>query len=177
MSVPPVVRPAMVALLAAAVPLSAYLLFFRGPKRSAVEALESRLEGGARELRALEITTERLSEFRRESDLVDERLALLEKIRPAAPATDAFVERVREVCREQALEVLDAKALPPGAESAAIELRVAGTPAAVSSLLERLYRLARLNRVDRIALLRRGGARSEFELRILTFHRKAGAGR
>ena len=166
------VRFAFVALVSAAVPLFFYVRAWRVDALEGIARKEARAADRDRQLRALAVTAEKLPEFKAEVAALEENLALLERIWPPEPRLEEFSSRLREVCGEEGLEVLETRALLIGKDTAPLDLRVAGTRAAFLSFLERLPRLARLNRVERIQMERREGARFEFSVRIVAFHGK-----
>jgi Tfp pilus assembly protein PilO len=148
---------AVVALLGAALPLSFYLWLVRPDRAAAIERAEQRLDARQKELQALAVVVGRLDEFQRDQRGVEERLALLEQIRPASRETGPLREELRGLAAAGGLSQVSVEELPSGAEPAAlpIQLRAEGSPKAIASLLAGIPRLARLVRIERIELERR----------------------
>jgi Tfp pilus assembly protein PilO len=148
---------AVVALLGAALPLSLYLYLVRPDRAAAVETAEKQLEARQKELQELGVVASRLPEFERERKALQERLALLEEIRPASRETGPLIERLRSLAAAEGLGNVSVEEIVPGTDRAGVPIRLSaeGAPRAIASLLERLTRTARLLRVERIELERR----------------------
>jgi Tfp pilus assembly protein PilO len=163
---------AWVATVSAALPLAAYWTLVRPSTLASLAQGEKRLDEGSRELRALEITANKLEEFKRESALLDEQLAVLERIRPTEVGTGPLFERLREIAASDHLTVIETNTLHEGDERVLLSMRLSGTPDAFAAFAARLPRLARFLVVERVELERRGDADFDFRLRFAAFRTK-----
>jgi len=168
---------AVVALLGAALPFSVYLWLVRPGRASAIEKAEQRLDARQKELQALVVVTDRLDEFQRERRGVEERLALLEAIRPASRETGPLREQLSGLAAADGLSQVSVEEVSSGADAAAlpIQLRAEGSAQAIASLLARIPRLAQLVRVERIELDRRDQGGYGLVLRVAALRAKPAA--
>jgi Tfp pilus assembly protein PilO len=161
-----------VATVSAALPLAAYWTLVRPATLASLADREKRLEQGSRELRALEVTANKLEEFKRESALLDEKLALLERIRPKEAGTGPLFERLREIAARDHLTVIETTTLHEGDERVLLSIRLSGAPDAFAAFTARLPRLARFLVVERVELERRTDTDFDFRLRLAAFRTK-----
>ena len=160
------------ALAAAGVPLGTYFLALRPTALSQLTQEEARLERMGRDLRALEITANKLEEFKADVASLEENAARLEQIRPREPQVEPALDRLRTIATGYGLNLLEAKALPAGVATAPLELRLRGGYPDLVSFIRRLPRLARLVRVDRLEMERILGSQFELRLRVTVFYWK-----
>lgn len=172
MSAPRGLKLVAAGLAGALVPLIAYGLLVRPQTMAGLAAQEKRLEDGARELRALEITANKLEEFKRESALLDEKLALLETILPGEARSAALFDQLRELAATDRLTVVETKTVHEGDATASLELGLRGTPADFASFATRLPRIARLVAMERVEIERRTDGAFDFRLRLVAQHLK-----
>ena len=147
---------ALVALLGAALPLSFYLWFVRPERTAAIETAEKQLEARQQEIQMLEVVTGRLAEVQHQERAFQDRLALLEQIRPASRETGPLIERLRGLAAAEGLGRVSVEEISPGSDTAAVPIRLSaeGSGRAIIALLGRLPRIARLLRLERIELER-----------------------
>jgi Tfp pilus assembly protein PilO len=167
-----VLRLCALAMAAAGLPLGIYLLAFRPAALSELTRDEARLESKGRELRALEVTANKLEEFKAEVALLEEQVAVLERIRPREPQVEPALDRLRAIATDYGLTVLEAQAPPAGEATAPLELRLRGDHPDLVSFIRRLPRLARFIRVDRVEMERLLGPQFELRLRVTVFYWK-----
>jgi Tfp pilus assembly protein PilO len=165
-------RLASIALVCAGLPLGIYLLGMRPAELERLKQSEVRLEAETADLRALTITANRLEEFKAARADRDEKLKLLEQIRPREPQVEPALDRLRAIAMEYGLTVLEAQALPAGEAAAPLELRLRGEHPGIVSFIRRLPRLARLIRLDRVEMERLSGPQFELRLRVTVFYWK-----
>jgi Tfp pilus assembly protein PilO len=156
----------------ALVPLAAYAFVVRPQAVTGLTAQEQRLERGAKELHALEVTANKFEEFKRESELLDEQLTLLEKVLPREPAAASLVARLRELAVTDRLMVVEAKPLHEGDTTTSLEVALQGAPADFASFTTRLPRIARLVAMERVEIERRSDGTFDFRLRLVAHHLK-----
>jgi Tfp pilus assembly protein PilO len=161
----------VVALVGAALPLSTYFVLVRPDRAAAVEAAERRLEVGRKKIAELEAVAAHLPEFQLEQEQLQQRLALLDRIRPASQDPGPLLEQLRAIGSSEGLEGVSVEEISPGADGPTLALRldVRGTPSALVSLLGRLSQIARLLRLERIELERRDKGRFELTLHVVAF--------
>ncbi len=165
-------RAAVVAAACAALPVAAYWLLVRPGTERALETRQARLDVGNKTLHALEVTANKLDEFKRASDELDGRLSALEQIRPREAQLTPLLERLRSAATSSGVNLVEEKPLPEDDGRIRFELRLLGTPAAFQAFVERLPRLARLVVVDRIEIERRGAKDFDFTVRLSAFRLK-----
>ena len=165
------VRLALVALTSAALPVGLDWLAVRPSVLDDLARKEARLEAQRRDIRALELTANKLDEFKADDASLHESLTLVEQIRPPEPRLEPLQGRLREVGESYGLALVG---WTPhvGNDTARVDLRLLGPYAGLLSFLERLPRLARLIRVERIEMERREGPQFELQLRISAFYHK-----
>jgi Tfp pilus assembly protein PilO len=161
----------VLSLVGAALPLSLYFVLVRPDRAAAVEAAERRLEAGRKKIGELEAVAAHLPEFQLEQQQLQERLALLDRIRPTSGDPGPLIEQLRAVGSAEGLDGISVDELSPGANGPTLALRlgVRGTPSAIVSLLVRLSQIARLLRFERIELERRDKGRYQLTLRVVAF--------
>jgi len=164
-------RLAVLALVGTALPLSFYFGFVRPDRVAAIERAEQRLETRQKEIPALEGIAARLSEFQREQQVLQERLALLEQIRPASRDPGPLLDGLRALASAEGLNEVSVEDLSPGTDDPTlpVRLRAQGAPSALVSLLGRLPRFARMVRLERIELERLEKGRYELVLHLVAF--------
>ncbi len=160
------------AMAAAGLPLGIYLLALRPAALSELAHEEASLESKGRDLRALEVTANKLEEFKADRASLSEKVALVEQIRPREPQVEPTLDRLRAIATGSGLSVVDAKALPAGEATAPLELRLRGGYPDLVSFIGRLPRLARLIRIDRVEMERLLGPQFELRLRVTVFYWK-----
>jgi Tfp pilus assembly protein PilO len=158
----------------ALVPMGGYWGFVRPESFAAVAEKERRLDARRKDIRALEITTEKLGEFHQEVELLNGRLALVDRIRPREPNLDPLVESLRRLSGQAGLTVSEIEVLPATreAETLPIRLRLRGKPAELVVFLGRLPLLARFVRPERIEM-RRTSTAFDFSVRLVAFRDRA----
>jgi Tfp pilus assembly protein PilO len=168
------------AIVGALAPVGAYFVLFRPQRLAEVAIKAEKLDSLRQEVPVLEATVEHLAEFQREVALLEAKLASLDRIRPrpleldrtrpVQPEPDPLVETLRRLSSQVGLVVLDLEVVPAAAhaETLPIRLHLRGRPSALVSFLERLPRLARIVRSERIEM-RSGEGGFEFTLRLVTF--------
>jgi Tfp pilus assembly protein PilO len=161
-----------VAAACAALPVATYWLLFRPGTERALQARQVRLDNGKKTIHALEVTANKLEEFKRENAELDGGLSGMEQIRPREAQLTPLLERLRSAATSSGAILLEEKPLPEGDERVRFELRLRGTPAAIQAFVERLPRLARLVVVDRIEMERRGAKDFDFTVRLSAFRLK-----
>jgi Tfp pilus assembly protein PilO len=166
------VRLGGLAMAAAGLPLATYLLALRPAALSDLTRDEARLESMARDLQALEITANKLDEFKADRALLSERLAVVEHIRPREPRVEPTLNRLRAIATDHGLTVLEGKGLPAGEATAPLELRLRGEYPDLASFIRGLPRLARFVRVDRVEMERLQRPQFELRLRVTVFYWK-----
>jgi Tfp pilus assembly protein PilO len=161
----------VLALVGAALPVSLYVRFVRPQRAEAIEAAEQRLAAGRKEIQDLEAVAGHLPEFQREQETLRERLALLDRIRPARKDPGPLLEQLRALGSSEGLDGVWVEEVSPGEDGPSFRLRmgVRGAPPALVALLGRASQIARLLRVDRIELERQDRGRYEMTLRIVAF--------
>ena len=161
---------AALAVAAAGLPLWIYLVALRPAALADLTRDEARLENKGRELRALEITANKLEEFKAERASLSESLAVVEQIRPREPQVEPALDRLRAIATGYGLTVVEARALPTGETTAPLELRLRGAYPDLVSFIRRLPRLARFLRIDRVEMERLRGPQFELRLRVTAFY-------
>jgi Tfp pilus assembly protein PilO len=165
---------AVVALLGAALPLALYFVLLEPSRSGDVSAAEARLSARQQQLSALALAASHLPELQREQHGLEERLALLEQIRPASRDTGPLRESLRELAAAEGLTRISVEEVTPAADAARVPLRLSaeGPPPAIASLLGRLTRTARLLSLERVELERLEQGRFALQLRLLAFRDK-----
>jgi Tfp pilus assembly protein PilO len=164
-------RLGLVALTSAALTLAFDWLALRPSELDGLARTEARLEAQKRDIRALELTANKLEEFKLADASLHESLTLVEQIRPPEPRLEPLEGRLRAVATGYGLALVEWKP-HAGDDTARVDLRLLGPYAGLVSFLERLPRLARLIRVERIEMERREGPQFELQLRISAFYHK-----
>jgi Tfp pilus assembly protein PilO len=161
----------VLAVFGAAIPFSLYFVLVRPDRAAAIEAAERRLEAGRKKIDELEAVAAHLPEFQLEQEQLQERLALLDRIRPASQDPGPLIEQLRAIGSAEGLDGVSVEEISPGTNGPTLALRlsVKGTPSAIVSLLVRLSQIARLLRFERIELERRDKERYELTLRVVAF--------
>ncbi len=164
-------RFSVLALAGAALPLAFYWAVVRLDRVATIETAERRLEAKQKELAALRVIADRLPEFQAEQQALQERLALLDKIRPASGDTAPLVERLRALASAEGLGQVSIEELSSGSKGPTlpVSLRAQGAPSALVALLGRLPRIARMLRLERIELERQDQGRYELVLHLVAF--------
>jgi Tfp pilus assembly protein PilO len=159
------------ALLGAAAALAAYGYALRPARLAEVEALEARAAARERELVALRTTIDHLAEFQREVHALDERMAVLDAMRPPKPDLEPLLARLTTLGHECGLTdvVVEALPAPTSGPELPMRLRGRGVPKAVSLLLARIPRLARMVREEEVELVRKEDATFEVVARLVAF--------
>jgi Tfp pilus assembly protein PilO len=162
-------RSGILALVGATIPLSFYWAFVRPDRMAAIASAESRLEAKQADIPRLGTIADKLPEFRLEQQALQERLALLDEIRPASRDVGPLLERLRDIASGEGLSQFQVEELPAGKDSPTLPLRLRtqGDPAAVLALLGRLPRLARLLHLERVELERIDSGRYEVVVRLV----------
>jgi Tfp pilus assembly protein PilO len=161
----------VLALAGAALPLAFYWAVVRLDRVAAIETAERRLEAKQKELAALRAIADRLPEFQAEQQALQERLALLDTIRPASEDVAPLVERLRALASAEGLGQVSIEELSPGTKGPTlpVSLRAQGAASALVALLGRLPMIARLLRLERIELERLDAGRYGLVLRLVAF--------
>jgi type IV pilus assembly protein PilO len=137
-----------VAVLVAALICGAFWYFSYSPMLEDEAKKQAQLEALQREIRALEVTANKLQEFQREVQLLEAQLETLKRILPADKETPDLIRRVQALASQSRLNI---KNFTPGAEvtkdfykEVPINLDVEGTYHDLGMFFDRVSRLARL---------------------------------
>lgn len=137
-----------VAVLAAALICGAFWYFSYSPMLEEESKKQAQLEALQREIRALEVTANKLQEFQREVQLLEAQLETLKRILPADKETPDLMRRVQSLASQSRLNI---KNFTPAAEvtkdfykEVPINIDVEGTYHDLGLFFDRVSRLARL---------------------------------
>jgi len=158
-------------LFGAALPLSFYFAFVNPDRIQAIRTAEERVEARTKEAQALQTIAGRLAEFQREQKTLQERLAVLEAIRPASRDTAPLFDELRGLAAAEGLARVSVAEIAGGTDRATLPIRLSaeGSQPALAALLGRLTRTARLLRLGRIELERLDRGRYALVLRVVAF--------
>jgi type IV pilus assembly protein PilO len=137
-----------VSVLVAALICGAFWYFSYSPMLEEESKKQAQLEALQREIRALEVTANKLQEFQREVQLLEAQLETLKRILPADKETPDLMRRVQALASQSRLNI---KNFTPGPEVAKdfykevpINVDVEGTYHDLGLFFDRVSRLARL---------------------------------
>jgi len=118
---------------------------------------QARLETLQKEIRALEVTANKLQEFQREVQLLEAKLETLKRILPPEKETPDLMRRVQYLAAQSSLNI---KTFNPGAvankdfyQEVPYALTVVGTYHNLGAFFDRVSRLSRLVNVGNIKIL------------------------
>jgi Tfp pilus assembly protein PilO len=168
------VRGLLLFLFGAAFPLAGYLVVVHPERTRALQAAEARLLAREKEAQALAVIADRLPEFRRDQQELQERLTQLKTIRPPSTGAAALVGELRGLAADAGLARVSVEELAAAAESDTLPIRLAaeGSQPELVALLGRLSRTTRLLRLERVELERLGKERYALALRLCAFREK-----
>ena len=137
-----------VSVLVAALICGAFWYFSYSPMLEEETKKQAQLESLQREIRALEVTANKLQEFQREVQLLEAQLETLKRILPADKETPDLMRRVQALASQSRLNI---KTFTPGPEvtkdfykEVPINVDVEGTYHDLGLFFDRVSRLARL---------------------------------
>jgi Tfp pilus assembly protein PilO len=161
-------------LFGAAFPLAAYLGFFYPDRSEALKMAETRLAAREKEVQALSVVADRLPDFQREQQGLQQRLTELERIRPQSPDTAALEDELRRIAADEGVARVAVEESEAGAsaETLPILLHAEGSQRQLAGLLGRLGRTTRLLRLERVELERLERGRYALALRLCAFREK-----
>jgi Tfp pilus assembly protein PilO len=164
-------RVTVLALVGAALPLASYWALVRPDRALAIEAAERRLEAKQKQLVTIRALADRLPQFQAEQRALQERLALVDTIRPVSGDEAVLVERLRDLASAEGLDQVSIEELSAGTKGPTlpVSFRAQGAASAVVALLGRLPRIARMVRLERLELESLEGGRYGLVLRLVAF--------
>ena len=137
-----------VSALLAAIICGAFWYFWYSPALEEESRKTTQLEALQREIRALEVTANKLQEFQREVQLLEAQLETLKRILPPEKETPDLMRRVQSLASQSRLNI---KTFTPAAEvmkdfykEVPINVDVEGTYHDLGQFFDRVSRLARL---------------------------------
>jgi type IV pilus assembly protein PilO len=137
-----------VSALLAAIICGAFWYFWYSPALEEESRKQAQLETLQREIRALEVTANKLQEFQREVQLLEAQLETLKRILPPEKETPDLMRRVQSLASQSSLNI---KNFTPAAEvmrdfykEVPINVDVEGTYHNLGLFFDRVSRLARL---------------------------------
>jgi Tfp pilus assembly protein PilO len=161
-------------LFGAAFPLAAYLGFFYPDRSQTLKTAETRLSAREKQVQALSLVADRLPEFQREQQELQQRLTELERVRPQSSDTVPLVNDLRKLAADEGLArvAVEEGGAGASAETLPIQLRAEGSQRQLAALLGRLGRTTRLLRLERVELERQERGRYALALRLCAFREK-----
>lgn len=161
-------------LFGAAFPLAAYLAFFYPDRSETLKTAETRLSAREKEVQALSAVADRLPEFQREQQELQQRLTELERVRPQSSDTASLGNDLRKLAADEGLArvAVGEDAASASADTLPIRLRAEGSQRQLAALLGRLGRTTRLLRLERVELERLERGRYALTLRLCAFREK-----
>jgi len=161
-------------LFGAAIPIATYLGGFYPDRSQTLKAAETRLSAREKEVQALSVVADRLPEFQREQQELQQRLTELERIRPQSSDTAALVDELRKLAADEGVArvAVEEGGASASAETLPIQLRAEGSQRQLAELIGRLGRTTRLLRLERIELERLERGRYALALRLCAFRVK-----
>jgi type IV pilus assembly protein PilO len=149
-----------VSVLVAALICGAFYYFSYSPMLEDEARKQAQLESLQREIRALEVTANKLQEFQREVQLLEAQLETLKRILPADKETPDLMRRVQSLASQSRLSIKNFTPAPEVSKDfykeVPINLDVEGTYHDLGMFFDRISRLARLVNMTNVKVRAQG---------------------